>query len=255
MEVAPLPFEIPKEQISESYEIIQDDNNYKLNIKIINQDIILNVLDKKEQLKEYEIKLSLEELKQMHKVFSLFNSCQEFLNFIKLLLQNKKFFIKRKKENKLYIELIVEFLYKQNTIKIDLSQKKLSFDLSIQDLYNKISILNQNYEKLFEENKEIKKENNDMKIRIKNLEEIITKLNLDNQNKISNNINDKNILKFNSEIMEDNEFNLIKSEIEKRMNNQIKGIKKLYQATKYDGEPKIFHEKCDNISNTLILYK
>ena len=55
--------------------------------------------------------------------------------------------------------------------------------------------------------------------------------------------------------MEDNEFNLVKSEIEKRMNNQIKGIKKLYQTTKYDGEPKIFHEKCDNISNTLILYK
>ena len=80
------------------------------------------------------------------------------------------------------------------SIKIDLSQKKLSFDLSIQDLYNKISILNQNYEKLFEENKEIKKENNDMKIRIKNLEEIITKLNLDNQNNISNNINDKNII-------------------------------------------------------------
>ena len=49
MEVAaPLPgVSTPKESISEYFEIKQDDNNYKLNIKIIKQDIILNILDEK----------------------------------------------------------------------------------------------------------------------------------------------------------------------------------------------------------------
>lgn len=39
------------------------------------------------------------------------------------------------------------------------------------------------------------------------------------------------------------------------MNKEIKGIKKLYQATMDGSGPQIFHKKCDNISNTLVLYK
>ena len=39
------------------------------------------------------------------------------------------------------------------------------------------------------------------------------------------------------------------------MNKRIKEIKKLYQATIDRGEPIDFHEKCDNIPNTLVLIK
>ena len=41
MEDAPLPalYDTPKEQISQSFEIKQNNNNYKLNIKIINTNI------------------------------------------------------------------------------------------------------------------------------------------------------------------------------------------------------------------------
>ena len=39
------------------------------------------------------------------------------------------------------------------------------------------------------------------------------------------------------------------------MNKKIKEIKKLYQASLDGGEPSIFHKKCDNIPNTLVLYK
>ena len=64
MEVAPLPTtSAPKESISEFFVIKQDDNIYKLNIKVINQDIILNILDKKSYFREYEIKLTLDEIK------------------------------------------------------------------------------------------------------------------------------------------------------------------------------------------------
>ena len=39
------------------------------------------------------------------------------------------------------------------------------------------------------------------------------------------------------------------------MNNKIKKIKKLYQATVDGDDPSIFHSKCDNISNTLTVIK
>ena len=39
------------------------------------------------------------------------------------------------------------------------------------------------------------------------------------------------------------------------MNKSIKQINKIYQATKDGDTPEIFHEKCDNVCNTLVLYK
>ena len=62
MEGAPLPFsQTPKEEIKKSYEIKQEDDNFLINIKIINQDIILNILDVKNLIKEYEIQLTFDE--------------------------------------------------------------------------------------------------------------------------------------------------------------------------------------------------
>ena len=48
---------------------------------------------------------------------------------------------------------------------------------------------------------------------------------------------------------------MVFSAIKGRMNKEIKEIKKLYQATAYDGSPESFHKLCDNIPNTLILYE
>ena len=58
-----------------------------------------------------------------------------------------------------------------------------------------------------------------------------------------------------SAIIKGDEKNFIFREIENKMNKKIKEIKKLYQATKDGGDPKIFHLKCDNIPNTLVLIK
>ena len=52
-------------------------------------------------------------------------------------------------------------------------------------------------------------------------------------------------------IIKKNEFEFIKLYIQKNMNKEIKEIKKLYQATVDGGEPSVFHQKCDNIPNTL----
>ena len=114
MEDAPLPIIMtPKESISESFEIKQEEKNYKLTIIIINQDITLDLLDEKELMKRYGIKLTLDELKQIHKIFSMFNSSIEFIDFMQALIDNKKLSIKPSVENKMSIEFTVEYLFKQ----------------------------------------------------------------------------------------------------------------------------------------------
>ena len=58
-----------------------------------------------------------------------------------------------------------------------------------------------------------------------------------------------------SVILEGNEFELIHSAIKERLNKEVREIKKLYQATVDGFKSNVFHSKCDNISNTLILIK
>jgi len=270
MEISSLPdVSTPKEPISEYFEIKQDNNKYKLNIKIINEDIILKIIDEKSLMREYEIKLTLNELKQIHKIFLVLSSCKEFIDFIKVLIENKKISIKKSNENQMTIELTVEYLYKQHLIKIDLLQKAINFELIAHDLYKKISILNKNFKNLEinyksikeenkglkEENKSIKKENMNIKDKIKNLEDIV--LSLKEEKITKNNKTEKKSLpiSINSSIMGKNEFDMIHSEIKLRMNKEIKEIKKLYQATRDGDDPCVFHQKCDNIANTLVLYK
>ena len=149
MEDAPLPTTMtPKETFSESFEIKQDKNNYKLNIEIINQDIILNLKDNHDIMKEYENKLTLEGIKQMNKLFSLFSNCLEFIDYLKALIDNKKLSIQAIGRNQIYIELMVEYLFKQNIIKIDLFKKKANFELIAQDLYKKLNYLTENFKNL-----------------------------------------------------------------------------------------------------------
>ena len=113
MKEAPLPsITSPKEKISESFELKQDEKNYLLNIEIINQDIILNLVDQNEFMKEYEFKLAFNELKELNKVFSMLSSCQEFLDYMKALISNKKLLIKNTAENQMSIEFIAEYLLK-----------------------------------------------------------------------------------------------------------------------------------------------
>ena len=82
---------------------------------------------------------------------------------------------------------------------------------------------------------------------------MIAKIDVNAINKIVNINEIKNSI--NSSIMEKDEFDIIYPEIKDRINKEIKEINKLYQAKTDRGKTEIFHEKCDNIKNTLILYK
>ena len=139
-------------------------------------------------------------------------------------------------------------------------------------MYQKINNINQayknleiNYNNVIEENKKLNDENNRIKNEIKILEEenrlikerlsnIESQINLNKKeltNIKSNSISDS----INSTIMEKKEFEFIYQAIKERMNKEIKEIKKIYQATKDGGDFETFHKLCDNISNTLVLYK
>ena len=259
----------PKDIITESFEIKQDKDNYKLNINVFNQDIVLNLFEEKDLMKEYEKILSLNELKQMHTIFLGLNSYKDFVDYIKALIKNNKLSIKKNSENGITIELMVEYLFKQNIIKIDLNPKKINFELVAQDLYKKISILTENFKNLeincqniVQENHKIKEENENLKKEIQIIKEEINNLKENNikkegtikkdENNITNELN--NLI--DSTIIESkSEFGMIESAIKQRMNKEIKGIKKIYQATKDGGDSENFHEKCDNIPNTLTLFK
>ena len=154
----------------------------------------------------------------------------------------------------------------------------MNFELIAQDLYQKISNINEickNLEisnnKLIKENNILKQENqklNDKNIklekrikiiedenknlinRINNLEIIINSFNKEIINIKKN--NSSNSIDFNSAIIEKNEFDMIHNAIKEKMNKKIKELKKIYQATRDGGGQDSFHKLCDGISNTLL---
>ena len=150
-----------KEIISKWFDIKQDDINYKLNREAINENISFYLFADKELLNEYELRLTIVDLKQMNKAFSIFNSCGELINYISNLVNNKKMKIKQLTENTTTIELLIEHLYQQNIITIGLTKKY--FKLIDRDLYKNIYVLNENNKKLKEENEKLRQQHKKMK--------------------------------------------------------------------------------------------
>ena len=116
----------PKEQFSESIEIKEEENIDKLNIEVINQNITLNIIYKGELMKEYEINLTLDEIKQKHKIFSLLESLKEFVEIIKDSINNKKLSIKIFDDKKLILELLCLYIYKHETMQFELIKKQIN---------------------------------------------------------------------------------------------------------------------------------
>ena len=255
---APVIFSPSLEELKESINIKQENKNYLLEIKITSEIMTLTLSNIEEfEYYSYARKFSLKEIKEIHQVFMGLNSCKEFLEFLKSLSEINKLSIKQK-ENKLSIEFEVEYLLKKKTIDIELFPEKIQFELIIKGLVNEIKIIK---EKIKDDDKtglinSLENENKELKKEI----DILTQENI----KLKEEINQiKNILqpmqkKFqqkNSVIMDKNDLDFIKSEIESRMNKNIKKITKLYQATEDGDDAAIFHSKCDNISSTLTVIK
>ena len=153
MEDVPLPI-CPKE--SKSFEVIQDQKLYRLNLEIENKNILINLSVLSE---EYETNLNFEQLKLLHKAFSMLKDCHEFLEYIKVLIEHNKLSFKKESENQISIEIIVEYLYKQNTIKIDLKPKCQNIEFSEKDMFKQLSAVKEKLHKIENNYSELKEEN------------------------------------------------------------------------------------------------
>ena len=248
--------EEPTDKIIETIVINQENNNYKLEIIIEREIMILNLYEEGDiNNKYYNNKMSLKEIKNKHQIFYIFKSCQDFLDYIKASYENKKLFIKKNNENFLII-MNIEYLFKQEKVEIQLREKKLKIEDVTNDLIKEISSL-KNKIKLYEEN--INKINSDFENKINNQNIEINKLKEEN-NKLKEEIKElkttknslNNHIPIYSQILRENEKEMIFTAIESRINKPIIYIKKLYQASINGGDPSDFHFKCDNKSNTLV---
>ena len=88
--------ETPQSLSSYSLDINQENDIYQLKLVLDNHNIIMTISENDELQTEYELKLNLEELKLIHKIFLMFSSCQEFLELIKVLKEKKNNYYKNK---------------------------------------------------------------------------------------------------------------------------------------------------------------
>ena len=219
-----------QKEISDTFNIIIDNINYSLTIKLEDDSIIFSLSEQnqKDYLCYYR-KMNLNEIKEIHKVFNVFNSCSEFYEYIKTLENVKKLNIFQKDKN-FSINFQVEFLFKQEAIEILLFPSKISLDIIVKDVCKELEILREklkNYEEnyvkkdfSFEEkikeiidkqNKEymeninikmntLEEENKNLKTELKNLREEINQIKSLKEEKIEKTISEEEIGKIRKEI-------------------------------------------------------
>ena len=244
------------QEISETITIEQDNEKYILCLNYIGDTIFFNLDYNNEH---YIKKLSLKEIKDKDSNAIFANiSCKDFINFLKKLSEmNKIAFIK--KVSNIIINFEAEFMFIKHIVEIELMNNKQNLEMmenqlkelkqENSELKKRIEVLESKNENLIEEHKnkheEFKKEINDLKVEINEMKLALNQKNNINKIKIDN----------KSAIMEENELDLINKAIKSRLDKDVKELIKLYQAT-VDGDKAInFHSRCDNIANTLVLYK
>ena len=222
--------------------IMQNDVKYNLNIESQNNKITFSIYNN-EQFPNfyYTKKISLKELKDSIKGNDEFmNKNFDIYNYFKNLSNDKKLNIKKDKNIILLIISSVDLNGHEVSGVIQLSPRKNDINMTINDIYMELKYLKEKIKDI----DFLKNENKILKGKIEAQDKEIKYL----KNKI-NNISNKSV------IIKEDESEMITSEIEKKTNKKIKEIKKLYQATIDGGNSEIFHKKCDNIANTLILIK
>ena len=222
--------------------IMQNNVKYNLNIESQNNKITFSIYNNEQfPCFYYTKKISLKELKDSIKGNDEFmNKNFDIYNYFKNLSNDKKLNIKKDKNIILLIISSVDLNGHEVSGVIQLSPRKNDINMTINDIYMELKYLKEKIKDI----DSLKNENKILKGKIEAQDKEIKYL----KNKI-NNISNKSV------IIKEDESEMITSEIEKKTNKKIKEIVKLYQATVDGGNSEIFHKKCDNIPNTLILIK
>jgi len=163
--------------------IFQENNHYLLNMKINREHIKLTLSEKdKINSNTFSIRMSLNELKNLHKNFSLINSCFDFSEYLKKLNQNKQLFINNKNENEMILSFTSEYLLNVEIIEIILLPDRINVEKKLKEACNEIEFLKQKIKNLENKNDELQKENNCLNNKINE----INKINNNNQFLINN---------------------------------------------------------------------
>ena len=237
MEIAPeILDETPGQWTYESFEIIQGKKNYILNIKLSENNMILSISEKQFFLDIFQIDLNLNEIKLLPGAFKKIYSCQELLNHIKMGIKNNTLSINKINENK------ISFVVSDNFV-FELNKQQISFDLiskNIYELTSKLKKLENNYDNILKENKDIK----DIKLNVE-------KIKLGNETATKNNSILSNDIKLLKESL--NSLNTLKSfsiedfiNVKKEVNRIIVENKDLKTDFKKIKENKELKEIIDN---------
>ena len=234
---APNPI-LTEQEISQTIFIFQDSTKYPLYLSSTG-DIIIFSLEYGSS--KYSKKTSIKEIKdkESNAVFSPYKS-KDFFEFFKSLAEEKKISL-IKKDNTVIIKFELQIMIKKHEIEIELISKDKNIELMEKELQE----LKVNYNKINEENKDLRKRIEILEAEIKEIKKVINpdnnikRLPMDNK----------------SVIIQENEFDLIRLGIKNRLKKEVKGLKKLYRALIDGDDVNIFHSKCDNIPNTLVLIK
>ena len=210
----------------------------------------------------YKGESSLKELHDLNRIFRQFISLEEVFTLFFQALDESKIGIK-KEDNKVTLAFMIEFMGKKDEVKITLVPEEAKIDAIVMKLCDKVKEV----DKLKSENEILKKKFEDYKNftenKIKNLENLITKL----SENVKNNFEFYNgkyfqtpeelITKFkekiDTNIMKYNELYLIENGIKTKLNKNIKKFTLLFRASNDGFSASNFHSKCDGKSNTVTL--
>ena len=209
----------------------------------------------------YKTESSLEELYKMKKIFKQFDSIEEAFNLFFKVLDETKVNIK-KKDNKISLTFIIEFMGKKDEIEINLMPEEAKIDTIVMKLCETVKELKNENDNL---KKELKDYKNFTENKIKELEALIKKesetlkANFEFNNAEYKTIDEIVKLKskfekiIDTRIIKYNELNLIETGVKNKLNKKIKKYTLLFRASKDGFKAGNFHSKCDGKNNTVTL--
>ena len=185
--------------------------------------------------------MDLNDLVKLNKIFLLYEKIDDAFDFINGLFNENKIYLKEILNNEILFCVLQFYLPNGKTQEaiIKLFKKDLNKDSIIDNLCKNLNDLKNEFNNY-------KKETNE---RISKLENLVNQLLLDK--KPENEFKTK----INSSILNYDDYNFIINRIKEDQLFKNKSIKTrlLYKALKDWDDQKIFHEKCDGISNTLVI--
>ena len=227
--IKPQKEENNKNDIQNIYIIEEKNIKYEFTLKLIDDKLNIEIKSKeKEGELIYINNFNFEELKKIHKIFSIYDNINECLKIINDLFKEKKVSIKSVNENAININLKVKLATNEEIINLEIPKKEKTRN----DLLNEINL--------------IKKENKDLKERIEKIEKYINEL--DNKRslkglKILKDISDE-IIFFPSKIIKNEYDKLLFVRKLEGKNKKIQAIDLLFRSSR-DGD------KIEDIKNAV----